>query len=206
MQSFFFFFAMMRFILVSSLYPPAFGGFTNGHAVDGREDIVKLARRGGEGLELGVRRGIFSKQLLRTRQLGHLYSIDAWSGDRHDAKEYASTLRKLREYRGNSTVVRMFFDEAVKLFDDETFDFIYVDGYAHTGANRGRDYWKWWPKLKKGGLFAGHDYGGKYSLVTKYVDEFYERKRARGEVKGELMITQLPDQFDQEKSWYLIKS
>lgn len=159
-------------------------------------------------MELGVRRGDFSEELLSLRYFGHLTSIDAWqdAGRRHYVEEYGITIEKLRPYRTNNTVIRMFFEEAVKYFADECFDFIYVDGYAHTGSNHGRDYAKWWPKLKKGGLFAGHDYGGNYKLVKKYVDRFYHSKVFSKEASGKLMITSMPDAVEGQKSWYFRKS
>ena len=139
-----------------------------------RQDLIKFVPNGGEALELGVRTGIFSEQMLKLEHLGHLTSIDAWQDTKrnHYISEYGITIKKVRPYRTNSTIIRMFFDEAAIYFENETFDFIYVDGYAHTGANRGKDFITWWPKLKKGGLFAGHDYGGKYKLIKKYVDVY----------------------------------
>jgi hypothetical protein len=31
----------------------------------------------------------------------------------------------------------MSFDDALDIFDDEFFDFIYIDGFAHTGEEGG---------------------------------------------------------------------
>lgn len=45
--------------------------------------------------------------------------------------------------------------------------FIYVDGYAHTGEDRGKTLFDWYPKLKIGGLMAGDDYHDDWPLVKK---------------------------------------
>lgn len=173
-----------------------------------RQELIKFVPNGGEALELGVRTGVFSEQMLKLEHFGHLTSIDAWQDTKknHYIKEYGITIERLRPYRTNNTIIRMFFDEAAIYFADEIFDFIYVDGYAHAGANRGRDFITWWPKLKKGGLFAGHDYGGQYKLIKKYVDKFYEKKIESGEAVGKLLVTLKGDKLDGEKSWYFRKA
>lgn len=52
----------------------------------------------------------------------------------------------------------MTFDQALDLFDDASFDFIYCDEYAHTGEEAGRTLADWYPKLKPGGVMAGDGY------------------------------------------------
>lgn len=47
--------------------------------------------------------------------------------------------------------------KAANLFPDEIFDLIYIDG-DHTYPGVMSDMKAWYPKLVKGGLFAGHDY------------------------------------------------
>ena len=52
-------------------------------------------------------------------------------------------------------------------FPDNSFDFIYVDGYAHTGEEGGRTLIDWYAKLKPGGIMAGDDYDAqKWPLVV----------------------------------------
>jgi hypothetical protein len=66
----------------------------------------------------------------------------------------------------------MRFNEALPLFPDQYFDFIYVDGYAANGEEGGGTLYDWWPKLRRGGVFAGHDYSPDWPLVMKAVDSF----------------------------------
>ena len=54
-------------------------------------------------------------------------------------------------------MIRCLSKNAVKLFKDESLDFVYID------ANHAYDFVKedlemWWPKIKKGGYICGHDY------------------------------------------------
>jgi len=109
------------------------------------------------GLELGVATGYFSNALLSVGNFARLYSIDAWS-DHHDTAEYLRCINLLAKHANRSVVMRMFFADALLHFPDGFFDFIYVDAYAHTGQQDGRLLSDWYPKLRSGGLFAGHDY------------------------------------------------
>lgn len=141
-----------------------------------REEIAGFAVPGAIGVELGVASGSFSNRLLSTGRFSHLYSIDMWAGDRgHDVKQYKGVLRRLAPYKEKNSIIKLKFDEALDLFPDEYFDFIYIDGYAHTGQNSGQTLHDWWPKLKRGGVFSGDDYSDRYPLVIKEVDEFAQQ-------------------------------
>lgn len=138
-----------------------------------RSDVALLLSTGAIGVELGVAEGRFSESLLKTGRFSHLYSIDMWSGDRgHDVVQYKSALQRLLPFRGQSTALRMTFDEAIDLFPNESFDFIYIDAYAHTGEEGGKIFRQWWPKLKPGGIMAGDDYSSHWPLVVEAVDRF----------------------------------
>lgn len=143
-----------------------------------RSDLpALLVRLGlvGEGVELGVARGAFSDHLLSHAPIRRLWSIDAWAGDRgHDLAECAAATQRLARFGERSLVLRARFDEALALFPDGSLDFIYIDGYAHTGNEAGRTLLDWWPKLKPGGLFAGHDYAPEWPRNVAAVDRFRE--------------------------------
>ena len=47
--------------------------------------------------------------------------------------------------------------QAVDLFQNESLDFIYIDA-RHDYKAVWDDLEAWFPKLRKGGLFSGHDY------------------------------------------------
>ena len=138
-----------------------------------RYDVSKLATPGGVGIELGVAEGVFSEQVLIRSSLSYLYSVDMYAGDRgHNDDEYRRALTRLMPHRARNSILRMRFDEAVKLFPDNYFDFVYVDGYAHTGQEEGNTLREWFPKVKPGGIFAGDDYSDAWPLTKQMVDEF----------------------------------
>ena len=72
------------------------------------------------------------------------------------------------------TAHRCLSVEGAKAFADQTLDFVYVDA-AHDSDSVNRDLAAWWPKVRPGGLMAGHDY--PWPEVKDAVDMF---ARVRG--------------------------
>jgi len=65
--------------------------------------------------------------------------------------------------------------EATKFIDDESLDFIYIDG-NHTYQAVLEDITLYYPKVKKGGMLCGHDYIPKDNgCVFDAVKEFCEK-------------------------------
>ncbi len=96
----------------------------------------------------------------------------------------------------------MTFDQAVDLFPDAHFDFIYFDGYAHTGEEGGRTFRDWYPKLKPGGVMAGDDYDLKmWPLTVWAVNEAVAQLGVR------LRLTEFfsDEAYNRFPSWYFIK-
>ena len=71
--------------------------------------------------------------------------------------------------------------QAADLIDDASLDFVYIDG-RHDYESVLADLESWWPKLRPGGIFAGHDYlngrlpNGEFG-VRRAVDEFFADRR-----------------------------
>lgn len=138
-----------------------------------REDVVKLFKKNSVGAELGVAAGDFSERILKHNHVAHLFSIDMWAGDRgHGVDQYREAIIRLDQYSNRNTIFRMRFDEALLLFNDESLDFIYVDGYAHDGELNGQTFRDWFPKLRKGGIISGDDYSPDWPLVVEAVNAF----------------------------------
>lgn len=98
--------------------------------------------------------------------------------------------------------MRMFFSDALTHFPDEFFDFIYVDAYAHTGQDGGKIFEDWYPKLKPGGIFSGHDYDKEaWPETVAAVDTF-----AGGLSKNVNFVpVNTSNRHDLFPSWYIIK-
>lgn len=144
------------------------------------------------GVELGVDRGEFSETLNKTYNFKQFFSIDRWS-DHHTAQHYFKTLKRLLKY--NVITLRCTFTEALDLFTDNYFDFIYIDGNAKGGQESGQTLYGWYPKLKPGGIFAGHDYHPKWQKTVNAVDSFSCKYNKKINLTTE----------DEFPSWWFIK-
>ena len=162
--------------------------------------IAPLPAAGNIGIELGVAGGSFSQRMVESGRFREFYGVDAYN-DGHSTREYKSALRATglwSDYR----LLRMTFSQAVDLFPDAYFDFIYVDGFAHSGLEGGRTLADWYPKLKPGGILAGDDYDLKsWPLVVWAVNE------AAAQLEAELVLSDLvQDQaYARFPSWSLVR-
>lgn len=167
-----------------------------------REDVIQFV--GGDnniGVELGVAKGVFGQHMINSSKFSSIIGIDTYSELPHDTNEYKKTLLKLglhSKYR----ILRMQFDQALNLFEDESLDFVYVDGYAHSGEDGGKTIFDWYKKVKIGGVIAGDDYDQTWPLVIEAVDEFIAQSGL------DLMLTSVKgdDPYSQYPSWCVIKS
>lgn len=144
-----------------------------------RNELAELFT--GFGVEVGVERAHFSKVI--TQFANHVYGVDplkAYKGYRDHVSQdkldgfYQEVLERMkgRPY----THIRKFSVEAAKDFEDESLDFVYIDA-NHDYEHVKEDLHAWTPKVKEGGVVAGHDYikrKGQKDLynVVEAVDEF----------------------------------
>jgi hypothetical protein len=164
---------------------------TSRPALARRNDLpLLLNRRGllGCGVEVGVKAGVFSERLLADWRGRHLISVDPWAKadaeyvnldnveqDVHDGF-YAETLARLERFGERSSVWRLTGEEAAERIPHHSLDFVYLDA-RHDYASVRDDLAAWHPKLRPGGIRAGHDYidgtflNGDFG-VRSAVDEF----------------------------------
>lgn len=123
----------------------------------------------GLGVEVGTHRGEFANILLQLWKGTRLYCIDPWQnlpeytyqaqflwggGNRHE--DYVMAKTKLKVYEDRCQLIKLVSAEAVKTFDDGLLDFVYLDG-NHEPPYVEEDIRLWWPKIRDGGVLAGHD-------------------------------------------------
>lgn len=119
------------------------------------------------GVEIGVFKGEWSRHLLENWQ-GTLYMIDPWrplseeeyddiSNHQNHFDAYQQAMNSIKGYEDRAFMLRGLAEQLVNVFQDDSLDFVYIDGnHAYDWVKQ--DMELWWPKLKQGGLFAGHDY------------------------------------------------
>lgn len=133
----------------------------------GRKDLLQeFARRGyTTGAEIGVWQGRFSEQMCRAVPNLTLLCVDPWRQydgyrdnknhqERLDAA-YAEAERRLQPFR--CILFRMLSVVAAHDVADGSLDFVYLDG-NHARSFVLDDLVAWTPKVRRGGIVAGHDY------------------------------------------------
>jgi hypothetical protein len=147
----------------------------------------------GDGAEIGVYRGEYSEQILRTWHGRCLFSVDPWG--EFESSEYDDvcnvsqvgqddnfkiTDQRLRPFGSRSVVIRKTSKEASEEISDESLDFVYIDAQHHYQAVK-EDLALWECKVKPGGIIGGHDYldgrieTGTYG-VRRAVDEWSKER------------------------------
>lgn len=130
------------------------------------------------GVEIGCETGRTTKFLLDCNPNLKLYTIDPyenytdWNGailNRMDTL-YQETMELLVPYSNRFVHYREYSDDVVNMFEDDSLDFIFIDG-LHTYDQVLKDCKNYYSKVKKNGLFSGHDYNAIVG-VKKAVDEF----------------------------------
>lgn len=132
----------------------------------GRRDLMRLASEAGflNVVEVGVEQGEFAEVICREIPGVFYVGVDAWahySGYRdHVSNEklqgfYERTHERLAPY--DAALVRAFSVDASKLFEDGYLDLVYIDA-NHSYASVLEDIEAWSPKVREGGIVAGHDY------------------------------------------------
>jgi len=133
-----------------------------------------------KGAEIGVWEGAFSEQICKANDGVHLTCVDPWvayasyrdpKNDRNRMPAaYEATKARLTPY--NCTILRMTSLEAAERIPDGSLDFVYIDG-NHGEEFVSEDLAAWAPKVRSGGIVAGHDYAMKAHLQVKpAVDRF----------------------------------
>lgn len=84
-------------------------------------------------------------------------------------KKNIEPLSNIIRYHKMSTV------DAAKLYEDESIDFVFIDA-GHLYENVMEDLINWYPKVKYGGVIAGHDYTPSFPGLMKAVNEYFNGK------------------------------
>ena len=139
------------------------------------------------GIEIGTCRGESAYLLLeKCPNLKKLYTIDPftefedWNGTVPAdvlEKQKAIAIDNLKEWGGRIELVFLKSENAASQFEDNSMDFIYIDGdHSYDGVKK--DLTLYYPKLKKGGYLCGHDFDTLGS-VKKAVMDYREENRIR---------------------------
>ena len=141
------------------------------------------------GVEIGVQRGLYSELILSESRLSKLILVDPWRelddgyrdiatvAQREHDRALAEAKRRLAPFGERAGFWRTTSLQAATTTSDARMDSIYLDA-RHDYEAVMDDLRAWYPKLRPGGVFAGHDYvdgdlpEGVFG-VRSAVDDFY---------------------------------
>jgi hypothetical protein len=161
----------------------------------------------GIGAEVGVMCGTFSKEILKVWKGKTLFMVDSWR-QRDDYPEIANvpnevhldalvkTYAVTNHYGDRAAILKMSSLAAAERFKVGELDFVYIDANHNYGAVI-RDITTWAPKVRGGGIIAGHDYFKDDQLwgkcgVKKAVDYLF--------LKDEINVIE-----ESDPTWWVIK-
>jgi len=138
------------------------------------------------GAEIGVSWGNHAIHLLNSTNI-YLYLVDNYRDNepgRHGLtgdRRYRDAQKNLNEYIDGKRceLIKANSFEASLLIPDNSLDFLYIDA-DHSYEGTKTDINAWYPKVRVGGVVAGHDYKNRaYCRVKKYIDEFIKEQGLR---------------------------
>lgn len=171
-----------------------------------RLDLYKLLPPNPVTVELGVAEGCFSRDILTVWKPKIHYMVDMWEchpefkGDAGFEQEWHNnnyeSVKKLTEAFENKVILRGPTVAMAQKVNNGTCNIVYIDA-CHSYECVKNDIHAWWPKLKKGGVMAFHDYECTDYGVKQAVNEFAESRS--------LKVYLLPENAIKDAGAYLIK-
>lgn len=149
-----------------------------------RQALLEMLPRQAVVAEIGVNRGDFSEQILRITQPVKLILMDIWASKRYHGGLFDLVQGRFsRELAsGQVEIIRALSFDGITQCPDGYFDWVYLDT-DHTYATTRRELELLAPKMKAGGIIAGHDYilgnwndGFRYGVIEA-VHEFCRKER-----------------------------
>jgi hypothetical protein len=127
----------------------------------GRAELLALLPHGGVVAEVGVAFGEFSRQIMDVCAPRTLYLVDLWdpAEPRYGSPALDATRERMRPEieAGRVQLVRGLSWEGLASLPEGSLDWVYLDA-AHDFESVRRDLDAALPRLRPGGIIAGHDY------------------------------------------------
>lgn len=110
----------------------------------------------------------------------NVYIVDTWEGSLSETDptyimaQNNDIYKMFLDNMGNRrfTPIRSLSENAVNQFDNDSCDVVFID-MTHTYEHVKKDIEIWFPKVKKYGYIAGHDYQRDWPDVVRAVNEFF---------------------------------
>jgi predicted O-methyltransferase YrrM len=146
---------------------------------------------GAIGIEIGSLHGRSSVALASGMPLGKLYCIDKWEGNSYRSPFFTDEQQKILQFptKDELNTLEVFKENTKDFTNIETIqgisptcvidwtqdvDFVFLDA-SHRNPNDKDNIEFWLPRIKKGGMFIGHDYSKQFPDVIKNVKELEQK-------------------------------
>ncbi|HEX2747523.1 MAG TPA: class I SAM-dependent methyltransferase [Verrucomicrobiales bacterium] len=153
-------------------------------------DAVNIFPDGAHFVEVGSWRGrsaaYMAVEIVNSQKFIRFDCVDTWTGSPEHREEgspffvrellddpdylYKEFLKNTESVAHIIRAIRRPSLEAVSLYLDRSLDFVFIDA-AHDYGSVRADILAWLPKVKRGGVLAGDDYGEQWPGVEKAVSE-----------------------------------
>lgn len=135
-----------------------------------RSVLLERLTRGSVCAEIGVDEGRFTSSILSVTRPKRLHLVDMWATQDYNESKFELVRGKFAAEQASGTVSihrKSSLDAAVE-FQDGYFDWVYIDT-THAYALTAQELRAFAPKVKPGGLIAGHDYTmGNWAIALRY--------------------------------------
>jgi predicted O-methyltransferase YrrM len=130
--------------------------------------IVEVFDSGSHFVEIGSWKGrssvYMAVEIINSKKLIKFDCVDTWKGSvEHvndpfiiEDKLFDEFIKNIEPVKNIINPIRLSSKDASKTYDDEPLNFIFIDA-SHEYEDVKDDIIHWLPKLKKGGIMAGHD-------------------------------------------------
>jgi predicted O-methyltransferase YrrM len=145
--------------------------------------MVENSSDGAHFVEAGVWRGrsacYMAVEIVNSGKNIKFDAVDTWEGSAehlgHPLLEndglYQEFIKNIEPVKDIINPIRKPSLAAANDYADRSLDYVFIDA-SHTYEDVIADLTAWYPKIKVGGIIAGHDYGS-WESVTRAVDDFF---------------------------------
>lgn len=172
-----------------------------------RIELVHLLPKNPVTCEVGVAEGFFSRDICKQWRPSKHYLVDLWAhipnvtGDGNSPQEwhdknFNAAKDVLKEYDLICRWLRGVSWEVATGIKDESLDIVYLDA-AHYYEAVIKDLYAYYPKVKPGGIIAGHDYLNTAYGVNQAANEVADLMRVD--------VHTIPENHPDNASFYFIK-